>query len=172
MAFGISMSAAGVGNMCFPWISSSLTNYYGWRGALMISSGFMLQMCVSGMLIFPVRKTQTNTRTATHDASQKPPNSWLQETRILFQNGSFLLHSLNSFFIMFSASVVFTHVAAFAKSEGFSSEWESLLISVVGGAALGKFPWKASVPSQIIQERSQKDFSKPFSPVNGLVDHD
>ena len=32
LAFGLSMSGGGVGNMAFPWITSALIQQYGWRG--------------------------------------------------------------------------------------------------------------------------------------------
>ena len=32
LAFGLSLAGGSVGNMAFPWISTTLINHFGWRG--------------------------------------------------------------------------------------------------------------------------------------------
>ena len=138
LAFGIATSAGGVANMCFPWISVSLIQHFGWRGALLISSGIIAQICVAATCIFPIQQHNAcNNNTSPTKSNIKRSNHFISQTKEILLNGSFVLHSASTFLLLFTASVVYTHIAAYAESVGFNPNWTSLLITVVGAAALG-----------------------------------
>ncbi len=140
MAFGLSLLGGGAANMLFPWISTSLIEYYGWRGALMCTSGLVLHICVSAILIRPIeslQKTADFNNDSSYDKTAKKP-SCMAQTVIIMRNKGFLFQSVNTFFLMFSASVVYTHISAYADAAGLPREWRSLLVSILGAAALGK----------------------------------
>ncbi len=94
-------------------------------------------MCVVAMLISPVKKAKLSFQNNI-DTPKQSSKSFVEQTRIIYRNYSFLLMSLNSFFLGFTASVVFTHVAAYVRSVGLSSHWENIIISVLGGAGIGE----------------------------------
>lgn len=126
--------------MCFPWISESLIQHFGWRGALLISSGIIAQICIAATCISPIptqKNPSNNNTTSKPQQNIQKSNHFISQTKEILLNGNFMLHSASTFLLLFSASVVFTHIAAYAESQGFSSNWNSLLITVVGAAALG-----------------------------------
>ncbi len=140
IAFAVATSAGGIANMCFPWVSTYLLERVGWRGALMITSGLVGNVCVAAMVLRPVQQYE---KTQGSDIKKVPLNednssSFLHQTERLLNSKAFLLLCFNTFLLLFSASVVFTHIAAYAKSEGLSPYWCSLLITLVGGASLCK----------------------------------
>ena len=133
LAFGVMYAGSGIGNICFPWITSYLIDSYSWRGALLVTSAITLHICVAAMFIFK----PSNSQAKSEIADENHRDSCFYETKIIFQNKKYILQSVNSVLLMFSASVVFTHIAAYSESEGFPSYWGSLLISVLGGASAG-----------------------------------
>ncbi len=141
IAFAVATSAGGIANMCFPWVSAYLLEHVGWRGALMITSGLVGNVCVAAMVLRPVEQYE---KTQGSDIKKVPlkvesSQSFLNQTERLFNSKAFLLLCFNTFLLLFSAAVVFTHVAAYAKSEGLSPYWCSLLITLIGGASLCKY---------------------------------
>ena len=101
----------------------------------MVSSGLVAHICVAAMLIFPKRKSY---KESSNDKTKQVRKSWLEQSGKIFRNSKFILLSITAFFHNFSACVVYTHIAAYAKSEGLALELESLLISVVGFCTIGK----------------------------------
>ena len=59
----------------------------------------------------------------------------LQSSEIL-RNSKMLALLLNSLLFLFGLSVVFTHIAAYAESQGISASLGRALVSVIGGGAL------------------------------------
>ncbi len=139
MAFGLSTCGIGIGSICFPWITSSLIDYYGWRGALMVTAGLVLHVCAAAMLLLPIKKHKTN---SLKNNSKKPRRVFIEQSGNIFKNKSFLLLCVNTVFLEVTASVVYTHIAAYAESEGHSSDVGNLLITVLGIATIGKLPFK------------------------------
>ncbi len=70
------------------------------------------------------------------DTETQGKTSVVHTTRKILTNGHFLLLLLNSVMLLFGIAVVFTHIIAFAESQGFSSAFGSTMVSVLGGSAL------------------------------------
>ncbi len=62
----------------------------------------------------------------------------MEQTKQIFQKKAFVVLCIGTVLHIFSASVVFTHMVAFAESEKISSKWSSLIVSVSGAASLGR----------------------------------
>ncbi len=135
IAFGLSTLGIGVATMCFPWITSALIAHYGWRGALMITSGLVFNVCVAAMLIFPIQPQDTTWVTTKSDAASK---GCLAQSRKIFTNIRFTILCINVVLFNIGFTVVYTHIAAYAESEGHSSNFGNLLITVLGIATIGK----------------------------------
>ncbi len=102
----------------------------------MCTSGIVLHICVSAILIRPIER---HCKTSDLNNDEKVErSSCMGQTFIILRNKGFLLQSVNTFFLMFSASVVYTHISAYAEAAGLARQWRSLLVSILGAAALGK----------------------------------
>ncbi|CAD5117628.1 DgyrCDS6382 [Dimorphilus gyrociliatus] len=53
----ISSAGVGIGSLVFAPLLTKLINYYGWRSALFVSASIMLQCCVLGALVKPLKKS-------------------------------------------------------------------------------------------------------------------
>ncbi len=137
IAFGIGSLGTAVANMSFPWIITSLITYYGWRGALMLSSGLVAQICVAAMILRPAEQNSGNGPHS--DEPVKISTSFVNQTKRIFQNGSFVLHCVSSVLLTLTVSVVLTHVAAYAESEGLQSHWSNALITTIGASNIGMY---------------------------------
>ena len=119
-------------------------------GALIISSGLLLHMCVSAMLlvepqpekhisIFQETKLEipdkTNGRMTNNNEDSKIiviHQSVKSMTLSIFSNLHFISLMLNTFMFLFGTAVVFTHIMAFAKSEGISASFSNVMVSALG----------------------------------------
>ncbi|GFO46897.1 monocarboxylate transporter [Plakobranchus ocellatus] len=54
LAVGLAVSGVGVGTFCYPPFLTWLEEHYTWRGAMIVLSGFILNMAVCGFLLRPV----------------------------------------------------------------------------------------------------------------------
>lgn len=59
-----------------------------------------------------------------------------QQTIDIICNPNMILTLINSWMFLFRLSVVFTHIAAYAESQGISPSLSRALVSVLGGAGL------------------------------------
>ena len=59
-----------------------------------------------------------------------------QQTIDIICNPNMILTLINSWMFLFGLSVVFTHIAAYAESQGISPSLSRALVSVLGGAGL------------------------------------
>ena len=146
IAFGIASLGAALANMSFPWITTSLIQYYGWRGSLMISSGLVAQICVASMLLKPVpSRTSHNQNAFQKDISHTKSGSFIMQTKQIFRNSCFILHCINSVLLTLTVSVAITHVIAYAESEDVSPEWSSALITTMGASNIGVYIYKKNL---------------------------
>ena len=59
-----------------------------------------------------------------------------QQSLEILCNPCFILVLVNIFLFLFGCSVVFTHIIAFAESQGISSSLGRVLVSILGGAGI------------------------------------
>lgn len=60
LVMGIASSGIGVGSCVFPLIIERLESVYGWRGAMLVLSAVMANMCVSAASMFPNKPIMTS----------------------------------------------------------------------------------------------------------------
>ena len=131
LALGISLVGTAAGNIIYPYLTRYLINNFGWRGALIISSGINLQCCVAAMFVRPLPKS----------ANQKTPNSGRgkslgQMTLSLCTDVHYWLLCASNASFVFGMSVFVTHISAFAQSVGLGRRTTDHLLSSLGIAAL------------------------------------
>ncbi|XP_076336091.1 LOW QUALITY PROTEIN: monocarboxylate transporter 13-like [Tachypleus tridentatus] len=82
-ATGIAVCGSGFGIFALAPLTDWLVNYYGWKGAMMIVSGILLNGIVFGALYRPlqVRKPPKKSHTRIH-VSQSKPNKLCNETKV------------------------------------------------------------------------------------------
>ena len=130
-------------------------------GALMISSGLVLHICVGAMLLMgPSKNTYSQTmeyesetehnkhptdRNAEKETSgptnqinydSKAEKSAKQMAFTLFSNPSFIFLVCNCFAFQFGNAVVYTHIVAFAASESIDESLRNTLVSALGLSSL------------------------------------
>ncbi|KAJ8957427.1 hypothetical protein NQ318_004907 [Aromia moschata] len=102
VALGLAASGTGFGTVIFSPLSTKLLHEYGWRGTLLIISGFFANMCVCGMLMRDpdwiieeeekskkLSKEQSHTGSGNHSVSVKDIKDTLKnggDTQYLLQN--------------------------------------------------------------------------------------
>ena len=141
-------------------------------GALMITSGLVMHISVAAMLIqTPPTLSSTKVITMQEDPTshsnnnisvklntEKHQDSVSHLTRRVFKF-DFILLMINSFMFLFGTAVLFTHIKAFAESEGISSSVGSLMISFLGFTALvgrialsmiSQLPWVNTIVLYIV----------------------
>ena len=98
---------------------------------------------------YEISISKTNVVEISSDQDKKPTNfqSELQRVQIqkksasqqsleILRNPHFILLLVNILLFLFGCSVVFTHIIAFAESQGISPSLGRLLVSILGGAGI------------------------------------
>ena len=116
----------------------SFQNAYGWRGALVLSSGILLQVCVfSTLFTLPShckeQSNQTEKKTFIKVVGEK-----FSISSHIFKCWHFMLFYLSTFLQLVSLGIVFTHLVAYAESEGISSTWSGFIVTIIALTSLGK----------------------------------
>ena len=130
-------------------------------GALLITSGLLSHICIGAMLIMPTPQKKTidlvidetdNSRFKGKTDLPEPPNHDLTHeiyeampvekdsakyiTSILITNYHFLLLLMSTWMLHGGSAVVFTHIMAFAQSQGKTASFGSMMISAIGFSML------------------------------------
>ena len=135
---------------------------------MIISSGLLLHICVAAMLLMKPKPDRKNRifreiKLEIPDKLNKEmeTNSEYSKTILINQSVKFITHSifsnfqfivllLNIFMFLFGSAVVFTHITAFAESEGISASFSNMMISALGLfsilgriclSSLSQLPW-------------------------------
>ena len=102
----------------------------------MITAGLVLQMCVVAMLVSPVTNSQEEK--SSKDTMETSKTDCLGQSRMIWGNKYFLLLGINTMFLEVTASIAYTHIAAYGQDEGLSEDMSNLLITVLGICTIGK----------------------------------
>ncbi len=160
-----------MGNAIFPWLSTKLLDEYGWRGAMLITSGLVAHVCCVAALIVqphiikkkrkislppqePALPQESVPSQITQKVKEEDPSSFTanpknreeitslkttwRQFRTIFSNLYFILVCVVIGFLLFSSSVGFTHLIAYAESEGLSSDWANEIATMAGVGSFGK----------------------------------
>eukprot|EP00058_Branchiostoma_floridae_P007655 XP_002593143.1 hypothetical protein BRAFLDRAFT_209793 [Branchiostoma floridae] len=124
-ASGIAVSGLGVGNFALPPLFQFLIDEFGWRGALLIVAGLMLNGCVCGALMRPIHlaEDQTIDRKAQSSGDQELP---------MVHHRPFLVFSVSMFAMQLGNSVVSVHLVAHAQNLGVEKTSAAFLLSIMG----------------------------------------
>ena len=147
------MSGVGMGIMINPLVTEYLISAYTWRGALLITSALTMNICVCGFIIritncIPSEEvlkqdvyvndilvTDANfpaTENSIQEKAALDKESDSKEKHSMWTNPIYWCLHINIILFCFGQSIVFTHIAAFAISKGFTQLQSSSLISVLG----------------------------------------
>ncbi len=150
---------APVGSMLFPWLTTVLIEQYGWRGAMMLTSGVMAQVCCVAFLLVTPKTKPLNLEIKSQDQCVESKNNtdnqdrtqWMDEkteesicstiyrqTKTIFKNKNFVFVWANTALVTFSSSVAFTHIVAYAESEGLDPTWSSFLVTMLAVGSFGR----------------------------------
>jgi len=159
---GVITSAVGVGSCVFPVVIEKLERVYGWRGAVLILSGVMGNMCVSASIMLPVDNTEdhhvsernklketsentVNKENITKTASTKEKESFWNLTRKTLSNPYFFVGAVSNFTFFFSQMVVIALTPMRAQFEyKMTPEQGAILASSIGlSIMLSRFVWGA-----------------------------
>ena len=123
---------------------------YGWRGAMLITSGLVAHVCCMAPLLVTSHNIQKKT-TTNDDTEKKHFSSDSNVTRksssgsvcvqlqTIFTNAQFVFLCIVIGLFLFSSSVGFTHLIAFAESEGLNPYWSTVAASMAGVGSFGKY---------------------------------
>ena len=150
---GLAMAGIGVGIIINPLITEYLIALYTWRGALLITSGLTMNICVCGFIIRItssvlsrkdlkhenyisddlVNNTNLSTMEITTQEKLALDRKYnFEDNKSMWTNPLYWSLHINIILFCFGQSIVFTHIAAFAISKGFTQLQSSSLISVIG----------------------------------------
>ena len=150
---GISLAGSGVGIIINPLITEHLIALYTWRGALLITSALTMNICVFGFIIRITTSmssrdyikqeiyinddllNDTNVSTmevTTQDKLACIEENNFEENNSMWTNPLYWSLHINIILFCFGQSIIFTHIASFAISKGFTQLQSSSLISVLG----------------------------------------
>ncbi|XP_078613926.1 monocarboxylate transporter 13-like [Branchiostoma floridae x Branchiostoma japonicum] len=143
-ANGIAVCGLGVGQLALPPLFQFLIDEFGWRGALLIVAGLMLNGCVCGALMRPIHLAEDTKE----QVDRKAQSSGDQELPIvhvpfrrkvnetfhvsLLKHRPFLVFSVSMFAMVLGNSVVFVHPVAHAQNLGVEKTSAAFLLSIMG----------------------------------------
>ncbi len=134
IVMGATMSGLGLGHFIYPFVASVLMDIYGWRGALLVSSGIILNACVCGILIGKDPSKTGGSGNNTSDPKQVATKP--KSVRHLFLQCNYWSFHLHTFLLHFSLSILGTHIIAYAQHNGHSQWLASSLLSAIGISGL------------------------------------
>ena len=140
LAFSVATSGVGLGVMVFPFLIEYLAEFYGWRGATLITAGMVLQLCVLGAFLNKPTLSSLQHSGQLQESTREPEDSSAFNLKV-FQNISYVSFCIHNLLYWFAHSVVSIHLPTYAYSLGLSNQKVGLLISVTGLTGfIGKFP--------------------------------
>ncbi|XP_064637386.1 monocarboxylate transporter 14-like [Lineus longissimus] len=136
LAQAIGTSGLAVGAIILPMCVQQLNQRYAWRGGSVILAAMALNVCVSGALVRPIKRTNGRSRGHTPDDSSprdKSRGMWNSLKELLCSRVAVFLF-IQSSFIQAGISILTMHMkAATIATTGVSDELGSYVISFYGG---------------------------------------
>uniref|UniRef100_A0A3Q4GDX9 Solute carrier family 16 member 12b n=1 Tax=Neolamprologus brichardi TaxID=32507 RepID=A0A3Q4GDX9_NEOBR len=127
LAYGVAMSGSGIGTFVLAPVVQMLIELYSWRGALLVLSAFVANLCVCGALLRPI-------------ALQEDSAPRLRRMRRLLSRGEYRFLLLPDFlglavsflFLASGCSLPFVYLVPYALSAGISHQHAAFLMSILG----------------------------------------
>ncbi len=105
----------------------------------MVTSGFVAQMSVAGMLLRPEPNSDDKSGVLEPNTKESNRGSFINQTKRIFSNSSYVLFTISTILSLFTAGIVFTHIVAYVEAQGFDSNWSSAILTTLGGAMFGRW---------------------------------
>ncbi|KAJ3607660.1 hypothetical protein NHX12_024711 [Muraenolepis orangiensis] len=156
LAYGVAMSGSGIGTFLLAPAVQLLIDRYSWRGALLILSAFVANLCVCGALLRPIPQQGNPSQPASppppgaHAATDHAPSCCgpMRERRpgsCCFPSSrdyrflllpDFLCLAVSFLFLASGCSLPFVYLVPYALSCGLSPHHAALLMAIMGGAGI------------------------------------
>ncbi|CAL8284971.1 unnamed protein product [Merluccius merluccius] len=150
LAYGIAMSGSGIGTFLLAPVVQLLIDYYSWRGALLILSAFVANLCVCGALLRPIPVGRGPDSTPPPPPQDHAPSSGCNPMRerrlsscfLSSRDYSFLLLpdflclAVSFLFLASGCSLPFVYLVPYALRSGVSSHNAALLMATLGGVGI------------------------------------
>uniref|UniRef100_A0A3P9CLG1 Solute carrier family 16 member 12b n=1 Tax=Maylandia zebra TaxID=106582 RepID=A0A3P9CLG1_9CICH len=145
LAYGVAMSGSGIGTFVLAPVVQMLIELYSWRGALLVLSAFVANLCVCGALLRPIAlqeeqcgrcSHQSHVPSAGQSESDSPVRSGAgdisqQDYRFLLLP-DFLGLAVSFLFLASGCSLPFVYLVPYALSAGISHQHAAFLMSILG----------------------------------------
>uniref|UniRef100_A0A672FKS2 Solute carrier family 16 member 12b n=1 Tax=Salarias fasciatus TaxID=181472 RepID=A0A672FKS2_SALFA len=133
LAYGLAMSGSGIGTFVLAPVVQLLIEMYSWRGALLVLSAFVANLCVCGALLRPIT-VQEEEEEEEEEEGLKPSSEkqlCTSEYRFLLQP-DFLGMASSFIFLASGCSLPFVYLVPYALSTGISHQHAAFLMSILG----------------------------------------
>lgn len=145
IANGIAMAGSPVFLSTLAPLNSWLYDYFGWRGSFLILGGILLNCCVAGALMRPLKPnaplskpddTEADELKAVEAVQPQPKKTVLQTVNsfidlTLFKHRGFLLYLFGNVIMFFGLFAPLVFLSNYAKSKDISKEKAAFLLSVL-----------------------------------------
>ncbi|ELT98460.1 hypothetical protein CAPTEDRAFT_177636 [Capitella teleta] len=125
MATGVASCGSGVGTFIFAPLSLLLIESYGWKGAMWIIAGLVLNGVVIGLVFRPLPSPSEE------DVGKEKSKKSLCDFSLL-RKPAFLVFGISSFLCMIGFFVPFIYLPDYAKQLGIGPGKSAILLSVIG----------------------------------------
>ncbi|XP_005471578.1 monocarboxylate transporter 12-B isoform X1 [Oreochromis niloticus] len=156
LAYGVAMSGSGIGTFVLAPVVQMLIQLYSWRGALLVLSGFVANLCVCGALLRPIALQEEQCGDISQQDVDKPPKDSvdllapplppgssaprLRRMWRLLSCGEYRFLLLPDFlglagsflFLASGCSLPFVYLVPYALSVGVSHQHAAFLMSILG----------------------------------------
>uniref|UniRef100_A0A3B4XX95 Solute carrier family 16 member 12b n=1 Tax=Seriola lalandi dorsalis TaxID=1841481 RepID=A0A3B4XX95_SERLL len=130
LAYGIAMSGSGIGTFMLAPAVQLLIELYSWRGALLVLSAFVANLCVCGALLRPIT-AQEDEEGAEGEERESASEERRGEYRFLLLP-DFLGLAVSFLFLACGCSLPFVYLVPYALSAGVSHQHAAFLMSILG----------------------------------------
>uniref|UniRef100_A0A3Q2CB45 Solute carrier family 16 member 12b n=1 Tax=Cyprinodon variegatus TaxID=28743 RepID=A0A3Q2CB45_CYPVA len=130
LAYGIAMSGSGIGTFVLAPVVQLLIDLYTWRGALLVLSAFVANLCVCGALLRPIT-VQKGEEVETGDENLSSCFRLDSEYSFLLLP-DFLGLAASFLFLASGCSLPFVYLVPYALSVGVSQQNAAFLMSILG----------------------------------------
>lgn len=152
LAIGIVFSGAGIGGFVFPPVVQYLEVTYGWRGAMLVHAGIILNVMVLGALFRPITLGFDGngvTQIKDVELDNSAPNPSCSKHIQILTNKILLIVTFQGVIVWFGIVIVYVHLVAFIEYSGFTKNQAVFTMSVLGVTiSVGRTIWGLSINIQ------------------------
>lgn len=127
---------------CLAPVNQYLQDTFGWRGSLLILGALILNCCVAGALMRPVKKPRVPAADAVQNNVERRPNTRLNLSGIksafnfldlsVFRDRGFVIYLIGNVLFIFGAYAPFVFLSDYSISQGANEYSAAYLLSILG----------------------------------------